>query len=98
LGQPNGSCNSWQPSKLPGCCYGGPGIVEKGGAEEEKQGIKGMKHTFASFSRPSAFHPLVILSSWVVKKLARNICNVKYFRAKGNTLQYWPFLLLGFLF
>jgi hypothetical protein len=33
----------------------------------KKQGIKGMKHTFASFSRPSAFHPLVILSSWVVK-------------------------------
>jgi hypothetical protein len=26
-----------------------------------------MKHTFASSSRPSASHPLVILSSWVVK-------------------------------
>jgi hypothetical protein len=26
-----------------------------------------MKHTFASFSRPSASHPFVILSSWVVK-------------------------------
>jgi hypothetical protein len=26
-----------------------------------------MKHTFASSSRPSASHPFVILSSWVVK-------------------------------
>jgi hypothetical protein len=26
-----------------------------------------MKHNFASFSRPSASHPLVILSSWIVK-------------------------------
>jgi hypothetical protein len=41
--------------------------VEEGGNEEEKQGIKGMKHTFASSSRPSTSHPLVILSSWVVK-------------------------------
>jgi hypothetical protein len=53
--------------KLLGCYYGGPGTVEEGGAEGEKQGIKGMKHTFASFSRPSASHPLVILSSWVGK-------------------------------
>jgi hypothetical protein len=58
-----------------------------------------MKHTFASSSRPSASHPLVILSSWVIKqKLARNICNVEYFCAKGNTLQYWPSPLLGFYF
>jgi hypothetical protein len=56
-----------------------------------------MKHTFASSSRPSAFHPLGILSSWVVKKKpTRNICNVEYFCAKGNTLQYWPSPLLGF--
>jgi hypothetical protein len=59
--------DSWQPPKLPGCCYGGPGIVEEGRAEEEKLGIKGMKHTFASSSRPSASHTLVILGSWVVK-------------------------------
>jgi hypothetical protein len=26
-----------------------------------------MKRTFASFSRPSASHPLVIWGSWVVK-------------------------------
>jgi hypothetical protein len=51
-----------------------------------------MKHTFASSSRPSASHPLVILSSWIVKsKPARNIYNVVYFCAKGNTHQYWPF-------
>jgi hypothetical protein len=37
MGQPNGSCKSWQLPKLPGCCHGGPGIVEKGGAEEEKK-------------------------------------------------------------
>jgi hypothetical protein len=37
--------------------------IEEGGDEEEKQGIKGMKHTFASSSRPSASHPFVILSS-----------------------------------
>jgi hypothetical protein len=67
LGQPNGSCKSWQTAKLPGCCYGGPGIVEEGRDEEEKQRIREMKHTFASFSRPSASHPLVILGSWVVK-------------------------------
>jgi hypothetical protein len=45
----------------------GHGIVEEGRAEEEKHGIKRMKHTFASSSRPLASHPLVILSSWVVK-------------------------------
>jgi hypothetical protein len=43
-----------------GCCYGGLGTVEEGGDEEEKQGIKEMQHTFASSSRPSASHPLVI--------------------------------------
>jgi hypothetical protein len=26
-----------------------------------------MNHTFASFSRPSTSHPLVIIGSWVVK-------------------------------
>jgi hypothetical protein len=35
--------------------------------KRKKQGIKSMKHTLASFSRPSASHPLVILCSWVVK-------------------------------
>jgi hypothetical protein len=56
-----------------------------------------MKHTFASFFRTSASHPFVMLSSWVVKqKLARNICNVEYFCAKGNTFRYWPSPLLGF--
>jgi hypothetical protein len=58
-----------------------------------------MKHTFASFSRPSASHPLVILGSWVAKyKPARNICNVEHFCTKGNTLQYWPSPLPGFFF
>jgi hypothetical protein len=47
--------------------HSSPGTIEEGGAEEEKQGIRGMKHTFASFSRPSASHPFVILSSWVIK-------------------------------
>jgi hypothetical protein len=41
--------------------HGGPGTVKEGGAEEAKK--KGLKHTFASFARPSASHPLVILSS-----------------------------------
>jgi hypothetical protein len=36
LGQPNGSCKSWQSPKLLGCCHGGSGIVEEGGAEEAK--------------------------------------------------------------
>jgi hypothetical protein len=91
LGQPDGGYKSWQSPKLPSYCYGGPGTVEEGGIEEEK-GIRGMNHTFASSSRPSASHPFVILSSWVVKqKLARNNCNVEYFCAKGNTHQYWPF-------
>jgi hypothetical protein len=83
--------------KLPGCCYGGSGTAEEGRAEEEERGIKKMKHTFASFSRPSASHPLVTLDSWVAKqKPARNICNAEYFCAKGNTHQYWPSPLLGF--
>jgi hypothetical protein len=34
---------------------------------KEERGIKEMKHTFASSSRPSASHPLVILGSWVAK-------------------------------
>jgi hypothetical protein len=53
--------------KLLGCCYSGPGTVEEGRTEEEKRGIKGMKHTFTSSSRPSVSHPLVILGSWVIK-------------------------------
>jgi hypothetical protein len=28
------------PPKFPSCYHGGPGTVEEGGAEEEKQGIK----------------------------------------------------------
>jgi hypothetical protein len=48
-------------SKLPS---GGPGTIE-GGAEEAKK--KGLKHTFASYARPSASHSLVILSDWTVK-------------------------------
>jgi hypothetical protein len=42
-------------------------MTEERRAEEEERGIKEMKHAFAYFSRPSASHPLVILSSWVVK-------------------------------
>jgi hypothetical protein len=49
--------------------------TEKGGAEEAKK--KGLKHTFASYARPSASHPFVVLSNWVVRyKPARSICNV----------------------
>jgi hypothetical protein len=47
--------------KLPSCRHGGPGTIEEGGAEEAKK--KGLKHTFASYARPSASHPLVILSN-----------------------------------
>jgi hypothetical protein len=35
--------------------------------ELKKQRKKGLKHTFASYARPSASHPLVILSSWIVE-------------------------------
>jgi hypothetical protein len=35
--------------------------------ELKKQRKKGLKHTFASYARPSASHPLVIPSDWVVK-------------------------------
>jgi hypothetical protein len=98
LGQPDGGCKSWKSPKLPSCCYGGPGIVEEGGTEEEK-GIKGMNHTFASSSRPSASHPFVILRSWVVKeKLARNICNVEYFVLRAIHISIGHFLLGLFLF
>jgi hypothetical protein len=48
-----------------------------------------MKHTFASYSRHPAFcRPfLVNLGSCVAsKETCKNICNAKYFRAKGNTL------------
>jgi hypothetical protein len=39
-----------------------------------------MKHTFASFSRPSASHPLVILGGWVpIKEPAKNVCNAEHF-------------------
>jgi hypothetical protein len=60
-----------------------------GRAEEEKRGIKEMKHTFASSSRhPAPCRPsLVILGSCVdSKETCKNICNAKYFCAKGNTL------------
>jgi hypothetical protein len=58
-------------SKLPS---GGPGTIEEGGAEEAKK--KGLKYTFASYARPSASHPFVILSNWVVRyKPARSICD-----------------------
>jgi hypothetical protein len=40
------------------CHHGGPGTTEEGRAEEEKRGIKEMKHTFTSSSRPSASHRL----------------------------------------
>jgi hypothetical protein len=53
-----------------------------------------MKHTFASSSRhPASCRPfLVILGSCVVsEETSKDTCNAKYFRAKGNTLQYWPF-------
>jgi hypothetical protein len=42
-----------------------PGTIEEGGAEEAKK--KELKHTFASYTRPSASHSLVILSNWAVK-------------------------------
>jgi hypothetical protein len=37
--------------------------------EEAKK--KGLKHTFTSYTRPSAFHPLIVRC-----KPARSICNV----------------------
>jgi hypothetical protein len=40
--------------KLLRCHYGGPGATEERRTEEEKRGVKEMKHTFASSSRPSA--------------------------------------------
>jgi hypothetical protein len=49
---------------VPSCRYGGPGTTEEGAAEEAKK--KGLKHTFASYARPSAFHPLVVLIIRVV--------------------------------
>jgi hypothetical protein len=63
---------------------GGPGTTEEGAAEEANK--KGLKHTFTSYARPSAFHPLVVRC-----KHARSICNVVC--AKGNTSKYWPFPL-----
>jgi hypothetical protein len=45
--------------------------------ELKKKRKKGLKHTFASYARPSAFHPFVVLSNWVIRyKPARSICNV----------------------
>jgi hypothetical protein len=53
-----------------------------------------MKHTFASSSKhPASCRPsLVILGSCVTnEKTYKNTYNIEYFRAKFNTLQYWPF-------
>jgi hypothetical protein len=45
--------------------------------ELKKKRKKGLKHTFASYARPSASHPFVILSNLVVRyNPARSICNV----------------------
>jgi hypothetical protein len=61
--------------QLPSCRHGGPGTTEEGGAEEAKK--KGLRHTFASYARPSASHPFMILSNLVVRyNPARSICNV----------------------
>jgi hypothetical protein len=58
LGQLGGGSKPWSSPQLPSCRYGGPGTTEEGAAEEAKK--KGLKHTFASYARPSAFHPLVV--------------------------------------
>jgi hypothetical protein len=87
LGQPNGSCKSWKPPKLLGRFYGGPGTVEEGGDEEEKQGTKGMMYTFTCFSRPSASHPLVILGSWNKSLQETSVmCNIFVLRAIHSSI------------
>jgi hypothetical protein len=48
--------------------------TEEGAAEEAK---KRLNHTFASYTRPSAFHLLLVLVTKVVRcNPARSICNV----------------------
>jgi hypothetical protein len=75
MGQLDGGYKPWSSPQLPSCRHGGPGTTEEGGAEEAKK--KGLKHTFASYARPSDFHPFVVLSIWVVRyKPAKSICNV----------------------
>jgi hypothetical protein len=75
MGQLDGGYKPWSSPQLPSCHHGGPGTTEEGGAEEAKK--KGLKHTFASYARPSDFHPFVVLSIWVVRyKPAKSICNV----------------------
>jgi hypothetical protein len=52
-------------------------VLEQLKREELKKQKKGLKHTFASYARPSASHPFVVLSNCVVRyKPARSICNV----------------------
>jgi hypothetical protein len=64
-------------------------VAEEGRTEEEKRGIKEMKHTFASSSRhPASCRPFfVILGSCVVsEETCKDVYNAEHFRAKGNTL------------
>jgi hypothetical protein len=42
-------------------------VLEQLKREELKKQKKGLTHTFTSYARPSASHPFVILSNWVVK-------------------------------
>jgi hypothetical protein len=55
------AANHDNPLKLLHCRHGGPGAAEEGRTEEEKRGVKEMKHTFASSSRPSASHKLSLV-------------------------------------
>jgi hypothetical protein len=60
--------------QFPSRRHGGPGTTEEGAAEEAK---KRLNHTFASSARSSAFHPLVVLITKVVRcKPGRSICNI----------------------
>jgi hypothetical protein len=65
LGQLDGGSKSWSSPQLPSFRHGGPGTIEEGGAEEAKK--KGLKHTFASYAKPSASHSLAILSNWAIE-------------------------------
>jgi hypothetical protein len=52
-------------------------VLEQLKREELKKQKKGLKHTFASYARPSASHLFTILSNWVVRySPARSTCNV----------------------
>jgi hypothetical protein len=42
-------------------------VLEQLKEELKKQRKKGLKHTFASYARPSASHSLVIMSNWAIK-------------------------------